>query len=106
MAGPASERPTATAARKILAGPRPSRAFGAAVRLLLAHPHATHKGSVAGARRDGPGVVQARPVPVARVRADVPVRPRVRAGKNAATGRGAHVPLGVLAGRRTVATVL
>src|SRR5262245_51952522 len=74
--------------------------------LLLAHAVATHGGAVARERRDRPGVAEARPVPVARARADGPVRPRVHAGTNAVTGPGAHVPLGVAAGCEPVATVL
>src|SRR5262249_61910449 len=67
---------------------------------------ATHGRSVARERRDRPGVVQARPVSVARIRTDVSVRPRVLACGSAVTGPGAHVPLGVLAGLNSVATVL
>src|SRR5262245_48161853 len=86
----------------------PDRARTASRADELAHPDARDRigVSVAGARRDGPGVVLARKVPVARVRADGPLRPRVEACATAMTGPGAHVPLGVLAGAVALATVL
>ena len=61
-------------------------------RLLLAHPDAPYRRSVARERRDRPGVLEARPVPVARARADGPVRPRTQACTNAVTGPGLTFP--------------
>src|SRR5262245_1776178 len=77
----AMRRLTAASARRELsqldrARPRLDDLKGAPAsrgRLLLAHADATHGGAVARERRDRSGGVQARPVPVARVRADGPV---------------------------------